>query len=433
MRLTAALGLPAAFCLLVALAGCGRPLVDPLQRPVEVLGLDTDEVRTTPDLALRLRVDGATALTVGGEDAAAEALPGVFTFAARLEPGLNRLGVRASDGAGVVASDTLLVLYLPVTTATARLPSARTDAGVAADGARVLVTGGVGDGGAALASMAVLTAAGFAGADVPLLAARTGHTATALPGGGVLLAGGATAETPARLADFVQTAEWVPPGQTQSRPVALPAGTLLRAGHTARALQTGTTTTVYFYGGVVPSGAGVSPSGTVDVFEWRPATEQLVRRSPPGGAGAFDAATGHVQIPVLDVPGTSGRAADVVFAGTLAARFDFTTPGTTYPFSLDARTAAPLLTPRTDAAGAPTARSGLALGAGGRDAAGTVLALVEIYAAAVNRSFRLPARVGLGTARAAAGATLLPDGRIVVAGGRTAAGLISDALDIVTL
>ena len=85
----------AALTLLVALAGCERPLVDPLQRPIEVLGLDTDEVRTSPDLVLRLRVDGATALTVDGLDAGAEALPGVFTFAARLTPGLNRLGVRA--------------------------------------------------------------------------------------------------------------------------------------------------------------------------------------------------------------------------------------------------------------------------------------------------------------------------------------------------
>ena len=428
MRLIAALGL------LVALGGCERPLVDPLQRPVEVLGLDTDEVRTSPDLTFRLRVDGATALAVDGVAADAEALPGVFTVAARLTPGLNRLGVRASDGTGVVAADTVFVLYLPITTATRALPSARSDAGVAADvGPRVLVTGGIGPSTTALASMAILDPlAGFSAVEVPLLTARTGHTATALPGGGVLLAGGATGETPARLADFVQTAEWIPPGQTQSRPVALPAGTVLRAGHTARALQSGTTTTVYFYGGLAPSGTGVSPSGTVDVFEWQPATERLVRRSPGGGAGAFDAATGHVQLPILDVAGTSGRAADVVFAGTFAARFDFTTPGTTYPFSLDARTARPLLTPRTDAAGAPLAAPGLALVAGGRDAAGTVLASTEIYVASIDRSFRLPARIGLGTARAAAGATLLPDGRIVIAGGRTAAGLLSDAIDIVS-
>ncbi len=428
MRLIAALGL------LIALTGCERPLVDPLQKPVEVIGLDTDEVRTSPELALRLRVDGATALTVGGVAATAEALPGVFTFDARLVPGLNRLGVTARDGAGVVAADTVLVLYLPVSTATRALPSPRTDAAVATDPGRVLVTGGANTDGRALASMAILNPViGFAGITVPLLTARTGHTATSLPGGGILLAGGATTETPTRLADFVQTAEWIPPGETASRPVALPAGTVLRAGHTARALQTGTTTTVYFYGGLVPSGAGVGASGTVDVFEWQAATERLARLSPGGGAGAFDAAAGHVQIPILDAAGTSGRAADVVFAGLFAARFDFTTPGTTYAFSLDARTATPLLTPRTDAAGAPLTMPGFALIAGGRDAAGTLLASTEIYVASVDRSFRLPARIGLGTARASAGATLLPDGRIVIAGGRTAAGLPSDVVDIVSL
>ena len=431
----------AALCLLIALAGCERPLVDPVTSPVEVLGLDLDEVRTEATLPLRLRVAGATALTVNGAEATADALPGVFTLDARLALGLNRLGVRATDETGVVASDTLAVLYLPLTSnlaAVSALPSVRTEAGVAADGARVLVTGGVGPSGAALASMAVLMPAGarFAGADVPLLAQRAGHTASALPGGGVLLVGGATAETPARPSDFVATAEWIPPGASQSRAVALPEGTALRAGHTARALRTNGVTTVTLYGGLVPSGTGAVPSGTIDVFEWREATESLVRLSPPGGAGAFDAATGHVQIPILDRAGTTNRAADVVFAGTFAARFDFAAPGTNYPYSLDAQTTAPLRVPRTDAAGAPLALPGLALVAGGRDAQGAqgaVLASAEVYAAAVDRTFRLPTGVRLITARAGAGATLLPDGRILIAGGRTAAGAPSSAIDVFSL
>ncbi|HEX9951402.1 MAG TPA: kelch repeat-containing protein [Rubricoccaceae bacterium] len=430
--------LAAALCLLIALVGCERPLVDPVTSPVEVLGLDLDEVRIEADLPLRLRVAGATALTVNGTEATADAVPGVFTLDARLALGLNRLGVRATDSTGVIASDTLVALYLPLTSdlaAVSALPSVRTEAAVATDGARVLVTGGVGPSGAALASMAVLTSAGprFNGADVPLLTPRAGHTASALPGGGILLVGGAVVETPARPADFVATAEWIPPGASQSRAVALPEGTTLRAGHTARALRTNGVTTVTLYGGLVPSGAGVLASGTIDVFEWREATEELVRLSPAGGAGAFDPATGHVQIPILDLAGTTTRAADVVFASAFAVRFDFAAPGTNYPYSLDARTVTPLLVPRTDAAGAPFALPGLALIAGGRDAEGAVLSSAEVYAAAVDRTFRLPTGVRLIVARSGAGATLLPDGRILIAGGRTAAGAPSSAIDVFSL
>jgi hypothetical protein len=418
--------LAAVLSFLIALTGCERPLVDPVTSPVEVLGLDLDEVQVEQTLPLRLRVDGATALTVNGTEALAEGVPGVFTLDTRLSLGLNRLGVRATDSTGVVAQDTIVAVYLPLRSdlvATSALPS------------RVLVTGGVGPSGAALASMAVLASAGarFSGQDVPLLTARAGHTASALPDGGVLLIGGASVETPARASDFVQTVEWIPPGATQSRAVALPDGVALRAGHTARVLRTNGTTTVTLYGGLVPSGTGVLASGTIDVFEWREAAGELARLSPDGGAGAFDAATGHVQIPIVDRAGTTTRAADVVFAGAFAARFDFTAPGTNYPYSLDAQMATPLFVPRTDAAGVPFGLPGLALIAGGRSAAGEVLASAEVYAAEVDRVFRLPEGVRLVVARSSAGATLLPDGRILIVGGRTAAGAPSSAIDVFSL
>ncbi len=432
MRLTATLLL-----LIVATTGCERPLVDPLQSPIETVGTDLGEVLTAADLLLRLRVGGATALTVNGAPTVLDAGTGVFSRDLTLSPGLNALAVQATDASGVVAADTLYALFLPVTVdaaAASGLPSARSEAAMAVSGDRVLVTGGVGVGGGALATMAVLTPSGrrFTGTDEALLAARAGHTASGVPGGGVLLVGGARLETPTALADFVTTAEWIPPGQTQPRAVSVTGGLPRRAGHTARVLTDGVQTTLYLYGGLVPEGSGVVPSGTIDVFRWTAATETLERLSPDGGAGAFAAVAGHVQIPVLGGDGAAGRATDLVFGGALAARLDFSTPGTSYPFSLDAQTLAPLTVPRTDAAGAPIQRAGLALIAGGRDLRGTLLASLEVYSVQAEQSFRVPVGVRLAAARAGAAATLFPDGRILVAGGRTESGSASAFLDVLT-
>ena len=229
MRLTATLLL-----LLVATTGCERPLVDPLQSPIETVGTDLGEVLTAADLLLRLRVGGATALTVNGAPTVLDAGTGVFSRDLTLSPGLNALAVQATDASGVVAADTLYALFLPVTVDAAAapgLPSARSEAAMAVLSDRVLVTGGVGGGGGALATMAVLTPSGrrFTGTDEALLAARAGHTASGVPGGGVLLVGGARLETPTALADFVTTAEWIPPGQTQPRAVSVTGGLPRRA------------------------------------------------------------------------------------------------------------------------------------------------------------------------------------------------------------
>lgn len=427
MRLTALL------IATLALAACERPLVDPLQSPIETVGPDLGEVRTVPTLPLRLRVDGATTLTIDGAVATLDAGTGVFSRDVTLSSGLNRIAVQASDPSGIIATDTLFAVFLPIEadpSAVSGLPSARTGAAIAASGDRVFVTGGARDA-AALATMAVLAPAGrrFSGTDVPLLVPRAGHTASVLPGGGVLLVGGARIETPVVGGDFVTTAEWIPPGETQTRAVAVTGGLPRRAGHTARVLTANGQTTLYLYGGLVPEGGGVAPSGTIDVFRWDAAAETLTRLSPDGGAGAFAPIANHVQIPVFT---GDGRATDLIFGGTLAARLDFTTPGTSYPFSLDARTVQPLAVPRTGAAGSPILRAGLVLVAGGRDAQGTLLASLEVYSVQAERAFRVPAAIRLAAPRAGASATVLPDGRILVAGGRTATGSASAFLDVLT-
>jgi hypothetical protein len=67
---------------------------------------------------------------------------------------------------------------------------------------------------------------------------------------------------------------------------------------------------------------------------------------------------------------------------------------------------------------------------GGRDGSGTPLGLLDVYAAAVDRTFRVPEAVRLAVPRFGAGATLSPDGRILVVGGRTRSGAASAAVEV---
>ena len=169
------------------------------------------------------------------------------------------------------------------------------------------------------------------------------------------------------------------------------------------------------------------------MFEWqaRPPSSSSAAR-PVGGAGAFDATRATSRFPILDVAGTHEPLGRRRLRSRLRGPLRLSRAGHDYAFSLDARAATPLLMPRTDAAGAPLGLPGVALVAGGRDAGGSVLASIEIYVAYVDRSFRLPAGIVSWSARAGAGATLLPDGRIVIAGGRTSAGAPSAAIDILS-
>lgn len=415
------------------LAGCERPLVDTIAPAIEVSGADLSAVQTADALPLSFRVADATGLTIGPVAAAFDA--GAQTFRATLElrRGLNRFVVQATDGAGVIATDTLRVVRLDLESPQALafgLPTPRTEAAAAAVQGRVLVTGGAGPDRTALASMTVLTPAGlrYTGTDRPLLARRAGHTASVLPGGSVLLVGGASVETPQRPDDFVATVEVVRPGADASEAVLLPDGAPRRAGHTARVLRTDGRTLLYLYGGLVPEGSGAAPSGTVDIFEWD--GEALRRLSPEGGAGQFAAQAGHVQLPLAGGNGGSRRTDDLVVGPVASLRFVYTAPGTQYPFDVDA-----LAAPGgglADAVAAPMALDGFGLVAGGRSAEGTLAGTPTVYVldGGTLVPFQTAAVARLLVPRTGAAATLLPDGRILVAGGRDAGGSVSAAAEI---
>ena len=416
---------------LVAAGGCDRAVLDPVGAELLVSDPDLGVVQLDPDLSLRLlapEFGGPLAVQVAGRPVPFDSAQGAFVVDVRLARGLNALPVTVTDDAGAVERDTLYAVYLPLqpvrlsglTGATRRADAAA--APVSSD--QWIVSGGTGPDGRALASADDLTQNGSGAVQAQTFAlqtARTGHTATPLDGG-VLLLGGTATDTPGGTADFVSDGEWVgPDGQTRRVSVA---GGLARTRHTARALSTEDGTYLYLYGGVAPRGDGLARSGTIDVYEVDRGSFELAltRLSPTGGSGGFTAVADHLQI---ETGATTAAVRGLAPDEPVAFSFVWSRPGTaTFPFSLLVAPArVPPTAPRTRAAAVPIG-GGLALVVGGQAASGDLLSTVEVFSTETGRTFRLPASVGLQTPRTDPVATFLDGGRIVVAGGRTAGGAV---------
>lgn len=414
---------------LVAASGCDRAVLEPIGTELLVAEPDLGVVQLDPDLTLRLlapEFSGPLAVRVDGRPVAFDSAQGAFVAQVQLARGLNTLPVTVTDDAGAVERDTLYAVYLPIqparltglTGATRRADAA---AALLASG-RWIVTGGSGTDGRALGSAdeIVQGANGLVQVQsVALQTARTGHTATPLDGG-VLLLGGTTTDEPGGRDDFVSDAEWIgPDGRTVRVPVD---GGLLRTRHTARALSTEDGTFLYVYGGL--SGESLTGTGTIDVYQVdRDGLELgLTRLSPPGGSGAFPIVTDPLQI---ETGATSAAVRGLGPDEPVRFSFAWSRPGTaSYPFSLRATPARfELATPRTRAA-AVDIGGGLALVVGGQTASGEALSALEVFSTETGRSFRVPASVPLQTARYDHVATFLGGGRIVVSGGRTSGGTV---------
>ncbi len=422
----------AILALSLALSACDRVRVEPFDSQLSITDPDLDEVQLDPDLTLRF----TTVSPLSGSSVAIDGVPveqdettGEFVYQMTLRPGLNALHVDVTDEAGNVTRDTLYALHLPIqTSGPVSLASANVRrfgaAAAALDNTRVLLTGGIGASSTALATATVISVFGtqISSTEVSLQEGRAGHTATQLPDGRVLLLGGVRTGGAPSSNDFVAPVEIVSPS-------GLGAQRLLtevhRSGHTTRVLQRDGRIYVYALGGIVPAGSGVAVSRTVDIFEYLPGDlPTLTRLTPEGGASVagVDGIANAVQIPTA--------LQEAVLFGTtddgdgFARTLEWRVPGSAYPFALITRGAAPLTTPRTDAAGVSLETQypgdGLALVLGGRSPDGRVLRTLDVYAGRIDRAFRVPAQsdAALASSRFGHTATILGTGRIVIAGGR---------------
>ena len=418
------------------LAACDRPVVDLAGPRVEVVrpaSLDVVQAGPTLDLALRADVFGTIdSVTVNRQRMDFDGGLSIYQADVALSPGLNVLAVDFYADAERLGTDTLYAFRAsldPVTIPVSGSPAPVAGAALSTlDDGDALLSGGASSSGTARATGTRISLAGgvLSYGSIELATARAQHSSTLLPDGRVLLLGGVSADAPGER-QLVGSAEVVDPETNTSSlvPVVDRDGapvSIGRAGHVARGLVVDGIFAVYLYGGIDDRSAALN---TFDVFRWDDGT--LVRLSPQFGIGdaGFPAYPEPVMVSVtpFGVPEASGvvfgRSADE--EAPTALRFDWlpaTSP--TYPFDLEARRATSLVAPRSGAAAVAT--EGFALVSGGTLANGTVAGTFEAYVASADRSFRFADTIGLRTPRTDHSATLLPGNRILIVGGRDAAG-----------
>lgn len=422
-----------ALVLAVAVAGCERPFIDAPEAELRVISpdlgivFDAASVRLVVEAVLTRDVVGVTAGTVPLTRTAADRWEGTVPVAY----GVNAIVLRASNARGVAATDTAYALVLrtgPLATGP-RLPEARGGATATrlADGA-VLVTGGAAAQGEAASDAAFLLrpgAAAFETLPARLVAARSGHTATLLPDGTVLLAGGTRVEGSRSAGNLVETAELYTPGAGGGGFTALPVrGAPIRhVLHAALYYETGDLSVLYLVGGEGDIAYGTAPRyGVRDdarAFAIRGGSLDALAPGAAQGIGQpVDAAVGATALPArFRTPRDTTR---YVVAGGVPANGGFA--GAAYalftsPRGLLAGRAPAPRAARTRHAGAVMADGFFALFGGRADAGGaaaTVLADAEVYADEARRYFRLTT---VPLERYGHGATFESRGRILLVGG----------------
>lgn len=321
---------------------------------------------------------------------------------------LGTLAVTAAMAAITLAGATAVAAPSGSWSPTASMSVARIDhtATRLPDG-RVLVAGGVTTGPAPTATAEVFDPdAGTWSPAASMRLARSRHVAIALPDGEVLVAGGQladrTATTSAEIYD-AGTDTWTP---TSSMSVA-------RSNFTATLLLDGR---VLVTGGV--SNGGVEKSAEIyDPLRarWQPAGKMTNRR--------FDHAAARLPDGRVLVVGGANASGDCVWTRTA----ELYTPATgTW------RAATPMATPRGLPALAPLP-DGRALAAGGLTmpancgAGSNATRTAELYDASADR---WSPTGSMGTARRVFGWAQLIDGRVLVAGGRNDAGMLLDSAEL---
>ncbi|MEM6784661.1 MAG: kelch repeat-containing protein [Bacteroidota bacterium] len=451
--------LPGCLLALALVAGCERPFVDESPPAITILAPDLSAVVADPNVEVEVAVTSELrsidSVQVNGRGATFDASTQTYRVPFTLSRGVNALRIEAVDVSGNVSRATRYGVFLPAAfsleTSGSRfvsMPQALGGHAAArlADG-RVLITGGTNQASSPAADRAYLfdpATNTFDTLPARLVEARTGHTASLLPDGRVLLVGGTRASDATSFSDFVSDAEvFDPRTETFSRvPVTERSPAVIRTDHAAHTVTVDGDTFVYLIGGrgrISISGTAVGTRSDFRVAELVPPDAGSTTSSldsplavGPALARTPTAVSSFTFTPLG--PQDSQGFGDFLLAGTYVPPNDVAVDSVALAVTLgldpsyDDVPVQPMSTARVGHAGAAI-ESGLVLLAGGQVlGTGAPVPEAEVFADAAGRFFAFPLASGvprLNVPRHRHTATKLADGRILILGGfdRTGMGI----------
>ena len=256
-------------CTAILITGCERPFVEVSQPEIEVLAPDLSEAQTEPVITLRVRATSfrpvGSVFLNGSPMARSEQNEASWELAIVLRLGLNALVLDATDIDDVARRDTVYAVYLPyrMTLNAPPLPSGRGGhATVRLPSGDILVTGGAEFVGGPAQSEAFLLGFDterFSTLPNRMIHPRTGHTASLLPNGHILIAGGSRNDNVVSVTDLIENVEIYSPEESAFREIQISGQPIRRTQHTAIVRNTGQEVFLDLLGGQGDTRYGSNP------------------------------------------------------------------------------------------------------------------------------------------------------------------------------
>lgn len=424
------LGLWGLATVLVALSACERPFIEVSTPGIEIVEPDLSIVFVESEMVFSVSASSfrpVKEVKLNGVPMTFDPQHERWELPFELRRGLNTLVVEAIDIDDVVGVDTSYAVHMPFRFVqnAPRLPEPRGGhtATLVPDGS-LLITGGTErlTGPAHSDAFLLLPGGGsFEFLNDTLNAARTGHTATRLPDGRVLILGGSRFNDISNVRDLVETVEIFDPATLQFDVVPFEGQPIRRTLHTAVLRNAGSSLIIDLYGGRGDIRYGDDPRvGTRrDMRSFELVGDTLVALNTLASAPFLDAAiSGHTETAVnVAQPGVLnaylilGTFFDDLGPDEVSFRIDYTAPPDIFFTDVP-----PMLIPRTRHATA-TLGNGFLVILGGRQASPlSVLDQSELYNEEADRFFRMPG-ISQAIKRFGHTATNLSSQRILLVGG----------------
>ncbi len=413
-----------ALLIVVVLAACERPFVDASQPDVVILSPDLSEALQQTHFILKIRAGSfrdIETVSVNGVPMQYASSDRVWSLPLNARRGLNELIIEASDVEGVSSLDTAYALYIPsqYVANSPALPAGR--GGHTTTRTRnqdLLVIGGASRvGGPAHATLYVMSppGGGFTASSARLAEARTGHTATLLADGRVLVLGGSRTDDVVSVADLVETPEVYDHSARTFEDWVVIGEPIRRALHTTVYRRTNEGEFVYLYGGLGDTRYGSDPAFGVrpDLRTFRILNDTLFAENSLATAPYLgDEIYGHTLNRIQIGP-------YFVFGG----RFD-TSVQQEASFSIEFTSSQgvrlddvpPLQVPRTRHSAAPILNNLLLISGGRQHSASNIVLETELFSQASGTVFRVSRRQPI-LSRFGHTATTMELGEVLIIGG----------------